>query len=542
MNNRDQKMTVQSPESFDSSTKSRLGVKLAFLLSLLMLFAIISAGLMNYNKNVDLILSNLQNQLQLAANTIAVSIDGDAYQTLKGKESVNTVEYLTIRTELQKFVDANAYLGFEENNIYTFRRISEDSLEFTVMLQDQYIGNRYPIRPEMLPTIEEKKTSFTGIYEDENGTWVSAYAPIRNSMGTCVGLVEVDFKDNVYLMAVYSEIYDILMFSLLGIAIAIVMAILLSRYIARPIRNISQAVVKFAHGDTDITVPETTGDEIGMLSRAFNYMVAEIREKERVRQRNIELLEAYEQLDAANHSLQEANRLKSEFLGIAAHDLKNPLQVIQGFAESIMLLKTSNPDVVKSGRKIYNASNRMLKIISQLLDIAAMESGNLVLKKQMTDIGDLAYTVAMQQENLAAKKNQSLEINVEENCFARVDRDRIHEVFENLLSNAIKFSEDGQEIHLTVASIATGQPGNKGIRISIRDNGPGLTDDDMKKLFGKFMRLSAQPTAGEGSTGLGLSVVKKLVELHGGTVWADSKGKNKGTTFWVELPVEASDV
>ncbi|RMF56175.1 MAG: hypothetical protein D6748_14150, partial [Calditrichaeota bacterium] len=165
--------------NFDTSTRYRLVIKFAFLLSVLTFITAISTGFLNYNKNVNLILKNLQNQLQLAANTISISIDGDKYQLLRGKESMHTPEYQEIKSTLEQFM-VNQYLGFEKNGIYTFRQISDDSLEFTVMLDERYVGHRYAIRPEMRPTLEKGIPSYTGIYEDENGIWVSAYAPILN--------------------------------------------------------------------------------------------------------------------------------------------------------------------------------------------------------------------------------------------------------------------------------------------------------------------------------------------------------------------------
>jgi response regulator receiver sensor signal transduction histidine kinase (EC 2.7.3.-) len=113
----------------------------------------------------------------------------------------------------------------------------------------------------------------------------------------------------------------------------------------------------------------------------------------------------------------------------------------------------------------------------------------------------------------------------------------MREVIDNLISNAIKYSPQGTNITVRVQhSKDDDADGAPSVLISVRDEGQGLTEEDMKKLFGKFQRLSARPTAGESSTGLGLSIVKQLVELHGGKVWAESEGKNKGSIFRIELP------
>jgi signal transduction histidine kinase len=125
----------------------------------------------------------------------------------------------------------------------------------------------------------------------------------------------------------------------------------------------------------------------------------------------------------------------------------------------------------------------------------------------------------------------------EPNCMVLIDTDKMREVIDNLISNAIKYSPEGKTITVRVQhSKDDDAEDTSSVLVSVRDEGQGLTEDDMKKLFGKFQRLSARPTAGESSTGLGLSIVKQLVELHGGKVWAESEGKNKGSIFRIKLP------
>lgn len=525
----------QKINSFDTSTTSRLVIKIALLFTVLIFIATIGSGFFHYNKNVSLILKNLQNQLTLAANTIAVTIDGDAYQKLEGKASVGTPEYRKIRLVLEQFIQFNKDLGFEEDCVYTFRQISEDSLEFTVMLHDRYVGNRYAIRPEMRPTLAEGKPGRTDMYHDENGTWVSAYAPILNREFEIVGIVEVDFKDNVYLMALTDEKYTIILFSLVSALAAMLAAVLLSRLISRPINKISNAVIQFSAGDLNTQVEVKGRDEIGMLARAFNYMVQEIKEKEFIRSQNQELREAYRKLDTLNKTLQEANTLKTEFLNIAAHDLKNPLQAILGFAEMIMNKEDQHPHVHRNAEKIHRATQRMFGIISHLLDKTALEQGAIMLNKELADVGNIARQVINQNQSIAAQKNQRIELTCEKGCEAMVDVIRIHEVLDNLLSNAIKYSEPGKAVRVRVRCTAPGGVKN-GVRFSVQDRGSGLSKSDMLQLFQKYSKLSSKPTAGESSTGIGLSVVKQLVELHGGKVWAESDGKGKGTTFFVELP------
>ncbi|MBC8043891.1 MAG: HAMP domain-containing protein [Rhizobacter sp.] len=273
--------TPQSPvsmASFDTSTKVKLVVKISALQSLMLFLAIVISGYLNYQRHESIILMNLQNQLQLAANTVATSIDGDAYQTLQGKASVGSVEYVAVKSRLEKFL-VNRYLGFEDNHIYTFRRVMDDSVEFTAMLQEAFVGDRYPINQKMREVFTEGHPRYTGIYTDKNGEWVSAYAPIFNSRNEVVGLVEADFVNNKYLLALRNELNYMLMFSLIGVGLSILISIFFSRLISQPIVQVARAAIEFSRGDFNQMVSVKSNDEIGTLARAFNYMVSEIRQK-----------------------------------------------------------------------------------------------------------------------------------------------------------------------------------------------------------------------------------------------------------------------
>ena len=240
-----------------------------------------------------------------------------------------------------------------------------------------------------------------------------------------------------------------------------------------------------------------------------------------------------EDLARLNEELQQANQLKTELLGIAAHDLKNPLQTIMGFADLIGEESKQIDSINKKATSIRRASQKMLGLIQDLLQTAAIDAGKLELNRRKCDLGLLVQIISENFYLIAEAKHQRLELIIEENCIVNVDAERMKEVVENLIGNAIKYSPHQKTIRARVARDNQGK-----VCFSVQDEGQGLTEEDMQKLFGKFQRLSAKPTGGESSTGLGLSIVKKLVELHGGKIWAESEGKNKGATFTVELAAE----
>ena len=253
-------------------------------------------------------------------------------------------------------------------------------------------------------------------------------------------------------------------------------------------------------------------------------------EAEVARIRNDELAAALANADHQRAIAEQASRTKSELLSISAHDLKNPLNAISGYADLVLMLLDSDSPAREFVEKMLLAAQHMLNIINQVLESNAAESGHVNLHRRHFDLSELAATTVAQNRSLAAQKNQILRFEAEPGCFVEADDLRLQQVLDNLLSNAIKFSPLGSTIDMRVAHRPAG------ITASVQDQGPGLTDADLGRAFGKFTRLSAAPTAGESSTGLGLFIVKQLVDLHGGQVLAENNQPGPGSTFMVVLP------
>jgi signal transduction histidine kinase/ligand-binding sensor domain-containing protein len=258
----------------------------------------------------------------------------------------------------------------------------------------------------------------------------------------------------------------------------------------------------------------------------------------RVAERTAEVMARDQELEAANRRLESANaeltklnQVKSEFLNIAAHDLKNPLSIVATSAELITLVSQERNDITDLARNIHQSSDRMLNLVKSILDAAAGDVSQLDLAREPTSLPALAREVSEDFSMQAAAKDMVLELEVgaEGECVADVDPAKMRDVLENLISNAVKYSKRGATIRVQVEGVEST------VRISVRDQGPGLTEEDKKKLFGRFQRLSARPTGGEPATGLGLAIVKQLVDLHGGRVRVESE-PGQGATFIVEVP------
>lgn len=238
-----------------------------------------------------------------------------------------------------------------------------------------------------------------------------------------------------------------------------------------------------------------------------------------------------------NEALNHANREKNDLMGIVAHDLKNPLAGIQGLASIILLEQRWNENVEQAVKQIILASQRMFSLIENLLDVNALESGSISFALQSLDGASIVRSIVEQLRPSASKKNIQIQLLLIErdSILVYADRNALVQVTENLISNAIKYSPHGSLVTVRLKQ----QSGTEGMescfRMEVQDQGPGISEDDRKKLFGKFVRLTAQPTGGEHSTGLGLSIVKKLVDGMQGYVWCES-AVGKGSMFIVELP------
>ncbi|MBN2398946.1 MAG: hypothetical protein JXI33_01250 [Candidatus Aminicenantes bacterium] len=242
---------------------------------------------------------------------------------------------------------------------------------------------------------------------------------------------------------------------------------------------------------------------------------------------------ARQQLAEKNNELELANQLKTELMGVAAHDLRSPLQLIMGYSE-LLSLKAGNPDYVRQkALVIQETSERMSQLIHDLLQTSSLEAGNIVLNKTRVDLNQTAQLVAQTYEPFVQQKQQTLQLVNCYKCLVRADEERMREIVDNLVSNAVKYTPLGGSIRV----ITEGAGGR--CRLIIEDEGPGFTEDDRRKIFGKFQKLSARPTGGESSFGLGLAIVKMLVDLHGGEIQVDSKS-GVGSRFIVELPTDLS--
>ncbi len=241
-------------------------------------------------------------------------------------------------------------------------------------------------------------------------------------------------------------------------------------------------------------------------------------------------------LEERQRELEQLNEKKNEFLGFVAHDLRSPLGMIVGWATVLKRRaergRLDEDRTVTDIDRIVHVADQMSRLVAELLDISAIESGTVSLDRQIQPLGPLLEECVRRYQPLAADKGIDLDLEAPGiEIDVPMDRERVLEVVDNLVSNALKFTFPGGSVRIGF------QRRNGAAEVHVADTGQGLSAEDLMKAFTSFGRLSATPTAGEPSTGLGLAIVKKIVEMHGGEVSVDSEVE-RGSTFRFTLPMD----
>src|SRR5579862_6216912 len=248
----------------------------------------------------------------------------------------------------------------------------------------------------------------------------------------------------------------------------------------------------------------------------------------------IENVRLFEEIQEKSRQLEEASKHKSQFLANMSHELRTPLNAILGYTELIADgVYGDTPEKVQTTlKRVITNGKHLLGLINDVLDLSKIEAGQLTLSLADYSMKDVVHTVYGAVEPLAAEKKLSFKVEIAPDLpVGHGDERRLTQVLLNLVGNSIKFTDDGNVI--IQASLKDGM-----FCVAVRDTGPGISEDDQKKLFQEFQQADSSTTKKKGGTGLGLAISKRIIEMHGGRIWLDSK-LGAGSTFTFMVPVRA---
>ena len=308
--------------------------------------------------------------------------------------------------------------------------------------------------------------------------------------------------------------------ALMMLLLALAMYFLLDRCVIEPLRGLISAARGMAAGNFDLPLPLVADNEVGDTVAEFSEM------RDSIQQQQSRLIEL-------TNEAQNANRAKSDFLSSVSHELRTPLNAILGFAELGKVAKEASDLQKENCQSIHRAGEHLLSIVNSMLDLAAIEAGSITISNETVSLTDVFGECLPLIEMNAKDKGVSIKLQKfdADNTFVLGDHTRVKQVLLNLLTNAVNYNKRKGCVTIKVSK----QKYDK-TRISITDEGPGLSPEQIEELFIPFNRLGADSTTITG-TGIGLTITKELVELMCGEIGVSSE-VGKGSTFWVDLNTE----
>jgi signal transduction histidine kinase len=234
-------------------------------------------------------------------------------------------------------------------------------------------------------------------------------------------------------------------------------------------------------------------------------------------------------LERANEELAKLDHLKNDFIAIASHELRTPLGVILGYAS--FLQDSGDPEVNQHASKVVNSALQLRRIIEDLTNLRYLQANESELVKQTITLDEMINELLADVRELADAKGHQLVTHITPGIRVHVDRIRMGMAISNILVNAMRFTPNSGQI---VVNADLNE--NREVVLTVRDNGIGLEKDQLERIFEKFYQVEDHMTRHHGGLGIGLSIAQALVKAHGGRIWAESAGLNKGSTFTIVLP------
>lgn len=361
-----------------------------------------------------------------------------------------------------------------------------------------------------------------------NDWYLTAYDPIRNSQDEVIGMLYVGILERPYTEMVRGMMWRYVMLSLLGLAVAMVLAFLIAARIAEPLHRVSLAAQKLALGEKPETVTfKHASQETTALMENFNKMAITLIEREAI------LKETNEKLEKTNSSLNSLNRTYMETVGFISHELKSPLATIMNYVYLIREQKLGpvTEKQAKALRNIDQSIRRIVEMVRNYLSLSRLEKGELEPVKTRVNVLHEVLTPVLDALEVVAQNQQMTFVNtVGQEIYIHADLNMMREVFENLIGNALKYGREGGMIKLSA------QAEEKVVRFTVFNEGDGIEPEKLDSLFQKFTRLEDDLAARkQRGTGLGLFITKHIINAHSGEIHVESK-YGEWTEFIFTLP------
>ncbi|RMD48428.1 MAG: sensor histidine kinase [Ignavibacteria bacterium] len=471
-------------------------------------------------------------KLKAIAATAAANIEGDEYEKLNFKKQ-SIVESGAFKKYRKKLLDVKRNLNLSED-LYTVNLIDTSKAIFGVMTNKSlFAGDTLHIKAkEALDAYKRVKQtidcSFTNLYMDQYGSWISGMAPILNSQNKVVGIVQADYRAE----SVYAKIDQLKRYiyyvQLISIPFILLLSGIISKFTTRPIAKVIDRVDKLSNGDYSKPEKISSGKDVKKLDSAVNRLRETIIEQqEKIFHSINELKIKNMELEKAKERAEASDRLKSEFLAMISHEVRTPLNVILGYLSMIESeIDISNNDEIKGFFKtIHKSADRLIRTIELIIITSQLQTGTYDFIEEDVDLEDILSQIKIKFNDEAKCKGNELHVEIN-TTKTRIKGNEIliNKLIENLVENAIIFTEDGK-IEIELKETTGSFP-----ELCIRDTGIGISEEFQKKMFEPFEQENSGYSRKYDGNGLGLTLVKQVCNYHQFYLDWNSE-KNKGTEF-----------